>query len=153
MLQDFFNAIAPLIARMVQEAGMLPPAAFLLRGDDVAILPFVPFRSDADKDTAVEAVRTVVRLSRARCVLFVGEAWVVNVAGEVEDIGSIQPSEDPRRQEIVFVIGESPSERCDWAAPIIRDEQGVRLGEFAAFPGGGEGRFGGFFPPRQTDIN
>jgi hypothetical protein len=97
--------------------------------------------SDDGKDALAERVRALVsRTDLVSAVLFASEAWTVQRKNGEEFY--VPPSECDDRIEVVFLTMNTADSQTICMIPILRDDDGVTLGELRVISGRAEGRFG-----------
>lgn len=94
-------------------------------GENV-IIP-CPWRNAAEKEVILDVVKQVARQIDAVGVMFVGEAWMVEVKDPAK-IGDMDPpSQQPGRIEIVSILATVGPEQGARALRMVRDKPGGRL--------------------------
>jgi hypothetical protein len=157
-LKDFVTTADSSTVRIFKMVGKMLPMYHVVDGDgDELVFP----SPDCDKDTAVRAVRAVLKRVRATRVLYIDEAWVVSSDGDEDKARAMETHQSgggglehyPGRMEVVLYVAEDEDEGALMARrEITRDADGTpTLGPLVFYEAFGrhEGRMAGMLPRRK----
>jgi hypothetical protein len=140
------------VRRMFDVQKEILPMAVFVRGTDHAMMPLM-FNSDYEKDVASDVIRRIVKETTPDAVVYMAEAWTLNVAKNVPIKDLPRPSQSKDRVEIVAVTVEfKTGEKFSCMAKILREEGKVTLAKFDVSEDKTMmGRFADFYAPERTN--
>jgi hypothetical protein len=149
---------AMVMSEKFSESGGIPVAFWVFAARDPATLTPQPHtfviepNPEAPDDfltrNVVETtVRAIAKRGDALAVVSTAEAWIRRQVSdeEYEAVAARGLSQDPKREEVAFLVVETRERAITWVAPIRRpDGQKAYVDAFAICDGVGVGRFAGF---------
>lgn len=115
--------------KVVQETGQLSPMAIGICGDGKRYVVGMGWENDKQKVMAVAQVLKLFRERGVSEIVFMTEAWSLNIPAEEAKFPFPKPSESPKRIEIVAITYLSKQERIGVTLPMVRDGEKVSLGK------------------------
>jgi len=97
-----------------------------------------------NKDLVADTMTVLCATHRAAEVVFASVAWMVTKSNPASRTQWVAPSKDPDRVETVFILEAKEDAMVTHTAPVTRENNAVRLGEWSSFPATADvtGRFG-----------
>ena len=130
----------------------IAPMVVFINGTEHSMLP-LSFENDYEKDLASDVIRRLVKEMEPDGVIYMSEAWTLNIKSDKVPKDLPRPSESKDRIEVVIVSIEfKTGEKFSCQARIQRAENSVTLGEFDVSENYTlMGRFVDFFPPKRLN--
>lgn len=150
--REFVDLELKIVERIFLERKELNPMVVLIKNDERFGIP-VHYENAAHKEIVSQGIKDLVKRFEPDVVVYMAEAWAKFIKNKFDRIPtSILPS-DLEKYEIVCVQIEFKSgEKFGAEAMIIREGQGVRLGQFRVVDAmWSMGRFVDFFPVTRTN--